>query len=79
MSAALDRPCWSALTGPQAALARHHGRALRIDPGYGPFAAAEPGGTAIGAEPPPPPPLFQFFSCFFLPLTLSLGCIVAQV
>ena len=46
MSAALDRPCWSALTGPQAALARHHGRALRIDPGYGPFAAAEPGHEA---------------------------------
>ena len=46
MNALLDRPCWSALTGPQAALALHHGHALRIDPGYGPFAGAEPGQEA---------------------------------
>lgn len=46
MTSALDRPCWSALTGPQAALAVHHGGALRIDPGYGPFAAAAPGHEA---------------------------------
>lgn len=46
MTVALDRPCWSALTGPQAALAVHHGGALRIDPGYGPFAAAAPGHEA---------------------------------
>lgn len=40
---ALDRPIWSALTGPQAALAQGGLTALRIDPGYGPFAAAAPG------------------------------------
>lgn len=36
----LDRPVWSMLTGPQAALARGDALALRIDPGFGPFAAA---------------------------------------
>jgi len=36
----LDRPVWHALTGPQAALAQGDPRAWRIDPGYGPFAAA---------------------------------------
>ena len=36
----LDRPVWNMLTGRQAALARGDARALRIDPGYGPFAAA---------------------------------------
>ncbi|WP_068080945.1 GNAT family N-acetyltransferase [Novosphingobium rosa] len=41
----LDRPVWSALNGPQAALAQWNAAktALRIDPGYGPFAAAAPG------------------------------------
>jgi ribosomal protein S18 acetylase RimI-like enzyme len=39
-SAALDRPVWSMLTGPQAHLARGGDLAVRIDPGYGPFAAA---------------------------------------
>ena len=39
----LDRPAWSALTGPQAALAMGSPQAWRIDPGYGPFAAAAPG------------------------------------
>lgn len=36
----LDRPVWSMLTGPQAALARGDELALRIDPEFGPFAAA---------------------------------------
>lgn len=36
----LDRPVWNMLTGRQATLARGDARALRIDPGYGPFAAA---------------------------------------
>lgn len=36
----LDRPVWSMLTGPQAALARVGDGAVRIDPGFGPFAAA---------------------------------------
>lgn len=36
----LDRPVWNCLTGPQAALARGSELAWRIDPGYGPFAAA---------------------------------------
>lgn len=36
----LDRPVWNMLTGRQAGLARGDARALRIDPGYGPFAAA---------------------------------------
>jgi predicted GNAT family acetyltransferase len=31
---------WNAFTGPQAALASRHGAAVRLDPGYGPFAAA---------------------------------------
>ena len=39
----LDRPAWSALTGPQAALAQGSPQAWRIDPAYGPFAAAAPG------------------------------------
>ena len=37
---ALDRPVWNMLTGPQAALALGSAAAMRIDPGYGPFAAA---------------------------------------
>ncbi len=36
----LDRPVWHALTGPQASLAIGDQRALRMDPPYGPFAAA---------------------------------------
>lgn len=39
MSHPLDRPVWSMLTGPQAHLAVADGAAVRIDPGYGPFAA----------------------------------------
>ena len=35
----LDRPVWNMLTGPQAALAQGGELAVRIDPGYGPFAA----------------------------------------
>ena len=37
---ALERPVWNCLTGPQAHLAVASGAAVRIDPGYGPFAAA---------------------------------------
>lgn len=37
--AALDRPVWNMLTGPQAALAQGSNLARRIDPAYGPFAA----------------------------------------
>ncbi len=36
----LDRPVWNCLTTRQAALAEGAARAWRIDPGYGPFAAA---------------------------------------
>ncbi|MGH6785978.1 MAG: GNAT family N-acetyltransferase [Novosphingobium sp.] len=39
----LDRPVWNMLTGPQAHLAVARGAAVRIDPGYGPFAAARDG------------------------------------
>jgi ribosomal protein S18 acetylase RimI-like enzyme len=39
MSALLDRPVWHALTGRQAHLAVVHDSAVRIDPGYGVFAA----------------------------------------
>lgn len=48
MSAAhpLDRPVWNALTGRQAMLARAVGGVMRIDPAYGPFAAAAPGEEA---------------------------------
>ncbi len=42
----LDRPVWSALTGPQAALALGSSMAWRIDPAFGPFAAAAPGHEA---------------------------------
>ena len=38
--APLDLPVWSMLTGPQEHLAVGDARAVRIDPGYGPFAAA---------------------------------------
>lgn len=40
MSDPLERPVWSTLTGPMAWLALGHGDAVRIDPRYGPFAAA---------------------------------------
>lgn len=36
----LDRPVWGALNGRQAHLTVASGAAVRIDPGYGPFAAA---------------------------------------
>ena len=36
----LDRPVWRALTSRQAHLARGNARAVRLDPDYGPFAAA---------------------------------------
>ena len=36
----LDRPVWRALTTRQAHLARGDARAVRLDPDYGPFAAA---------------------------------------
>jgi len=39
----LDRPIWNLLNGPQAALAVASGTVCRIDPTYGPFAAAAPG------------------------------------
>jgi ribosomal protein S18 acetylase RimI-like enzyme len=44
----LDRPAWSALNGPQSHLAQWNAAktALRIDSGYGPFAAAAPGEEA---------------------------------
>lgn len=40
MTDAFDRPVWSMLTGPMAPLSVAQGAAVRIDPGYGPFAAA---------------------------------------
>lgn len=40
MSDALDRPVWNMLNGPMARLALASGAAVRIDPDYGPFAAA---------------------------------------
>lgn len=42
----LDRPIWSLLNGPQASLAVASGTVCRIDPTYGPFAAAAPGHEA---------------------------------
>ena len=49
----LDRPVWSCLTGAQAHLAHGGDTAVRIDPGYGPFAAArdpsDPSQTALAA------------------------------
>jgi ribosomal protein S18 acetylase RimI-like enzyme len=42
----LDRPIWSLLNGPQASLAVASGTVCRIDPTYGPFAAAAPGREA---------------------------------
>lgn len=40
---ALDHPVWHALQGRQASLTTMTGAACRIDPAYGPFAAAAPG------------------------------------
>ena len=40
MTDLLDRPVWHALTTEQAGLAAASGAAVRIDPAYGPFAAA---------------------------------------
>ncbi len=46
----LERPVWSALNEPQARLAQGSGLARRIDPAYGPFAAAATGcDDALGA------------------------------
>lgn len=42
----LDRPVWNSLRGRLSHLATPHGGVLRIDPDYGPFAAAEPGAEA---------------------------------
>ena len=42
----LERPVWAALNGRQSHLAAVTGRAVRIDPGYGPFAAAADAGDA---------------------------------
>lgn len=40
MTAPLDRPVWNMLAGPMTSLAQGDDAARRIDPGYGPFAAA---------------------------------------
>lgn len=45
----LDRPVWNALTTRQADLAVASGAAVRIDPVYGPFAAARDAGAEAGA------------------------------
>jgi predicted GNAT family acetyltransferase len=42
----LDNPVWNALNGPQQELAQWRGNACRIDPAFGPFAAAAPGHEA---------------------------------
>ena len=47
--APLDRPVWSMLTGPQAHLAQGGDLAVRIDPGYGPFAATRDQSTEAQA------------------------------
>lgn len=44
MTGLLDRPVWNALTSAQASLAVASGAAVRIDPDYGPFAAARDDG-----------------------------------
>ena len=49
MSDPLDRPVWNALTSRQAGLAIASGAAVRIDPDYGPFAAARDDGTVAQA------------------------------
>jgi ribosomal protein S18 acetylase RimI-like enzyme len=45
----LDRPVWNALTTEQAHLAVATGAAVRMDPGYGPFAAARDDGRKAQA------------------------------
>lgn len=45
----LDRPVWSMLNGRQAGLAAVRGAAVRIDQGYGPFAAARDTGDEAQA------------------------------
>lgn len=45
----LDRPVWNALTTEQADLAAATGAAVRIDPAYGPFAAARDAGDEAQA------------------------------
>lgn len=49
MSELLDRPVWSALTTEQAHLAAVTGAAVRMDPDYGPFAAARDDGKMAQA------------------------------
>ena len=49
MTDPLDRPVWNALTTRQAGLAVASGAAVRIDPAYGPFAAACDAGEEAGA------------------------------
>ena len=49
MSQPLDRPVWSALASEQAELAVVSGAAVRIDPAYGPFAAARDAGAEAQA------------------------------
>jgi ribosomal protein S18 acetylase RimI-like enzyme len=46
---ALDRPVWNGLHGPQSSLAVGGDPAVRIDPGYGPFAAARDDGDEAQA------------------------------
>lgn len=46
----LARPFWSALNGPQSALAQWQGNAVRIDPRYGPFGAARDQSEAAQAD-----------------------------
>lgn len=50
MTEALARPVHSLLTGPQAHLAQANGAAVRVDPRYGPFAAALDTGDAAQAD-----------------------------
>jgi ribosomal protein S18 acetylase RimI-like enzyme len=49
VSEPLDRPIWNALATEQARLAVARGAAVRIDPGYGPFAAARDAGEEAQA------------------------------
>ncbi|MDE2412458.1 MAG: GNAT family N-acetyltransferase [Sphingomonadales bacterium] len=49
MEHSLDRPVWAMLNGRQAQLAVVQGEAVRIDPGYGPFAAARDTGEVAQA------------------------------
>lgn len=50
MAHPLDRPVWNMLHGRQAELAKVIGPVVRIDPAYGPFAAAAPGHEARLAD-----------------------------